>query len=77
MLSLKHLISLISKLNVSVLVSSKSTRVQQSPIFDDDKTPYQKIKEKFNFNFKTPLKHMHNENLKIWAEFLLKIKETL
>ena len=33
LLFLKHLISLISKLNVSVLVSSKSTWVQQSPLF--------------------------------------------
>ena len=30
---LKHLLSLISKHNMSVLVSSKSTRVQQSPTF--------------------------------------------
>ena len=29
LLSLKHLISLISKFNMSVLISSKSTRVQQ------------------------------------------------
>ena len=43
-ISLKHLISLISNHNMSVLVSSKSTKVQQSPIFDDDKTPYQKNK---------------------------------
>ena len=37
---LKHLLSLISKHNMSILVLSKSTRVHQSPLFDDDKTPY-------------------------------------
>ena len=46
-------------------------------LFDDDKTPYQMIKERFSFNFKTPPKHVHNENLKIWTKFPLKIKKTL
>ena len=59
---------------MSVLVSSKSTRVQQSPLFDDDKISYQKIKGKIQFNFKTPPKHMHNEKLKIGFPF--KFKET-
>ena len=76
MLSLKHLIRLTSKLNVSVLVSSKSKGFNNLLFFDDDKTSYQNIKEKFSFNFKTPPKHMHNKNLKIWVEFPLKIKET-
>ena len=44
--------------------------------FDNDKTPCQKIKEKIQFNFKTPPKFIHNEKLKIWAEFPLKFKET-
>ena len=44
--------------------------------FDDDKTLYQKIKVKIQFNFKTSLKYMHNEKLKIWVEFPLKFKET-
>ena len=35
------------------------------PFFDDEKTPYKKIKRKIQFNFKAPLKHMHNEKLKI------------
>ena len=46
------------------------------PLFDDEKTPYQKIKKRSSFNFKTPSKHMHNENLKLLAEFPLKIEET-
>ena len=62
---LKHLLSLISKHNMSVLVSSKSTRVQQSPLFWWWQNTYQKIKGKIQFNFKTPPKHMHNEKLKI------------
>ena len=46
------------------------------PLFDDNKTLYQKIKLRFSFNFKTPPKHMYNENLEILAEFPLKSKET-
>ena len=44
--------------------------------FDDDKTPYQKIKGKIQFNFKAPPKHMHNKKFKVWTEFPLRMKET-
>ena len=45
------------------------------PFLHDDKTPYLKIQGKIQFNFKTPPKYMHNEKMKIWAEFPLKFKK--
>ena len=47
------------------------------PLFDDDETPYQKIKGKIQFKFKTPPKHMHNENLKIGQSFFLNLRKPL
>ena len=43
--------------------------------FYDDKTPYQKIKEKIQFNFKTPPKYMHNENWKFGLSFLWSLRK--